>query len=346
MNSSRLPRVALSLIISGLLSLGLVTSASAGDEKADLKQRAFCIFDPVGANGPLFSLMQSSRPAAMEEGIDLRLRAYTSEAIAAEEFRAGQCDAVLLTGTMARDFNRFTGSLDAMGAIPGEAEMRMMMQVLSQENARQYLEQDGYEVAGILPAGGVYLFVRDRDINSVEKLQGRRIATLDHDLASITMVRHVGASVVGSSTTNFAGRFNNGSVDVAYAPAVAYNPMELYRGLGDKGGIFNYTLAQMNFQILLRQDRFPEGYGQRVRDYAFNRIDEAFELIAEAEAEVREDYWMQPTAEQIEEYDDMLRRVRIQLRDQGEFDETALRLMRGIRCRIDGSRGECAEDLE
>ncbi|MDX1588386.1 MAG: putative solute-binding protein [Oleiphilaceae bacterium] len=329
-----------------LMPLMAAEADSRGGQDGELVQRDFCIFDPIGANGPLFSLMESSRPAAMEEGLDLNLRAYTKEAIAAEEFRAGQCDAVLLTGTMARDFNRFTGSLDAMGALPGEEEMRLMMRVLSQENARQYLVEDSYEVAGILPAGGVYLFVRDSNIDSVEKLQGKRIATLDHDLASITMVRHVGASVVGSSTTSFAGRFNNGSVDAAYAPAVAYNPMELYRGLGENGGILDYTLAQMNFQILLRRDRFPEGYGQTVRDYAFSRIDEAFEIIREAEQEVADRYWMEPAPEQVAEYDRMLRNVRIQLRDQGEFDATALRLMKGIRCRVDPGRAECADDRE
>ncbi len=325
-----------------LAALMFGTSLSATAQEDGIIKRSFCVFDPVGANGPLFELMQSARPMALERGVELDLRAYTSEKIAAEEFRNGQCDSVLLTGTMARDFNRFTGSLEAMGAIPGEEEMRMLMQVLSQDNARKYLQTEKYEVVGVLPAGAVYLFLDDRAIDTVEDLQGKRIATLDHDKASITMVRHVGASVVGSSTSNFSGRFNNGSVDAAYAPAVAYEPLELYKGLGENGAILDYTLAQMNFQIIVRRDAFPQKYIKQVRDYAFSRVDQAYEIIEDAESKVKEKYWMRPTEQERREYDAMLRDVRQQLRKEGEFDETALKLMRGIRCRVDPSRAECA----
>lgn len=331
------------IAMSALILIALGQSASAGD---DVIKRTFCVWDPVGSNGRLFSLMQSQRPMALEQGVDLTMRAYTNEHIAAEEFRAGQCDQVLLTGAMAREFNSFTGSLDAMGAIPGEEEMRMMMRVLSQESAQQYMRSGDYEVAGILPAGAVYLFLRDRSIDRVEKLQGKRIATLDHDRAAVTMVRHVGASVVGSTTTNFAGRFNNGSVDVAYAPAVAYEPMELYRGLGNKGGIFRYKIAQMNFQILLWHERFPDNYIQRVREHAFESVDGAYEIIRDAEERIDDDYWMYPSPEEKAEYDEMLREVRIQLRDEGVFDATALRVMRGVRCRVEPARAECTENRE
>jgi len=330
-------------ILTACFAVLVLCGQPAAAEKNDLIKRDFCVFDPVGANGPLFELMKSAEPLAMDQGVDLELRAYTNEKIAAEEFRNGQCDSVLLTGTMARDFNRFTGSIEAMGALPGDEEMRMMMQVLSQDNARKYLQTDRYEVVGVLPAGAVYLYLNDRRIDSVEKLQGKRIATLSHDKASITMVRHVGASVVGSSTSNFSGRFNNGSVDAAYAPAVAYEPLELYRGLGENGAIFDYKLAQMSFQILVRRQRFPEDYIKGVRDYAFSRVDEAYEIIRDAEAGIKDKYWMKPTAEQRVEYDAMLRKVRQQLNDEGVYDDTALRLMRGIRCRVKPSRAECAE---
>ena len=329
-------------LMSALAALTLGAAVNATAQEDEVIKRSFCVFDPVGANGPLFELMQSARPMALERGVELDMRAYTSEKIAAEEFRNGQCDSVLLTGTMARDFNRFTGSLEAMGAIPGEEEMRMLMQVLSQDNARQYLQTDKYEVVGVLPAGAVYLFLDDRAIDTVEDLQGKRIATLDHDKASITMVRHVGASVVGSSTSNFSGRFNNGSVDAAYAPAVAYEPLELYKGLGENGAILDYTLAQMNFQIIVRRDRFPDEYVNQVRDYAFSRVDQAYGIIEDAESKVKEKYWMRPTEQERREYNAMLREVRQQLREEGEFDETALKLMRGIRCRVEPSRAECA----
>ncbi|AHI30225.1 hypothetical protein AU14_15800 [Marinobacter similis] len=62
-------------------------------------KRSFCVFDPVGANGPLFAITKTFQPVALKQGIKLNLRAYTDEKVAAEDFKAGQCDAVLLTGT-------------------------------------------------------------------------------------------------------------------------------------------------------------------------------------------------------------------------------------------------------
>lgn len=308
----------------------------------EMLERSFCVFDPVGANGPLFAITKEFQPVALKRGIKLNLRAYTDEKVAAEDFKAGQCDAVLLTGTRAREFNKFTGSLEAMGAVPGEQEMRLLYNTLSQAKARQFLIDGPYEVAGVLPGGAIYLHTRDRNVDAVEKLQGKRIATLDYDSASVRMVRHVGASVVGSNSANFAGKFNNGSVDLAYAPAVAYQPLELYKGVNDKGGVFKYALAYMNFQVILHRDRFPDDAGQMVRDEAIKRIDQAYDIIAEAEASIPKDVWMHPPQEDVAEYDKMLRQVRLSLLEDGVYDERAIKLMKAIRCRVDGARSECA----
>ena len=330
------------------LSVAAAVSVStmSGVAQADMLDRSFCVWDPVGANGPLFNVMKSAKPSAMKWGINLELKAYTDEKIAAEDFRAGQCDSVLLTGTRAREFNKFTGSLEAMGAIPSQEEMKMILQTLTQPKAAKLMKSGEYEVAGILPAGSIYLYIRDRNIDTVEELQGKKVATLDYDQASMTMVRHVGASVVGASTANFAGKFNNGSVDVAYAPAVAYTPLELYKGLGENGGVFDFSLAQMNFQIIVRSDRFPEGYGQKVRDYTSTRYEEAYKLVEVAEAEIKKEYWMRPTAENMEGYTKMLQEVRISLRDEGVYDAKALRLMRKVRCKKNPTNSECAEKRE
>lgn len=319
-------------------------TASAQSDNQDMIKRSFCVFDPIGANGPLFAIAKSFKPVALRDGIELDMRAYTDEKIAAEDFKAGQCDAVLLTGTRARQFNKFTGSLEAMGAIPGEEEMRLLFNTLSQPKARSLMTNDRYEVAGIFPGGAVYLFTRDRaiDTDTVQKLQGKKIATLDYDTASLTMVRHVGASVVGANSANFAGKFNNGSVDLAYAPAVAYTPLELYKGVQPDGGVFKYTLAYMNFQVILHRDRFPDSAGQMVRDESVKRIEEAYKIIRDAEADIPDKYWMHLPEEEIADYNQMLREVRLSLLDEGVYDERALRLMKAIRCRVDGARAECA----
>ncbi len=333
-------------LIRRLLAAALLAAIPAlpavAQEQTGVLERSFCVFDPVGANGPLFAITKTFRPVALKEGIQLNLRAYTDEKVAAEDFKAGQCDAVLLTGTRAREFNKFTGSLEAMGAVPGEAEMRLLYNTLSQPKARPFLINGPYEVAGVFPAGAIYLYMRDRSIDTVEELQGKKIATLDYDTASVRMVRHVGASVVGSNSANFAGKFNNGSVDLAYAPAVAYTPLELYKGVQPNGGVFKYAVAYMNFQVILHRDRFPDRAGQMVREESIKRIDEAYDIIAQAEAEIPEAVWMHPPAEDTRNYDRMLREVRLSLLADGVYDERAIKLMRAIRCRVDGTRPECS----
>lgn len=328
-----------------LAALGLawlMVTGLAQASSGEMIKRSFCVFDPIGSNGPLFNVMKSARPTAMGWGVDLEMRAYTDEKIAAEEFKAGQCDSVLLTGTRAREFNSFTGSIEALGALTSEAQMRILLQTLAQPSAASLLKRDNYEIAGILPAGSIYLFIRDRSIDTVEELQGKKIATLDYDNAAVTMVRHVGASVVGANSANFAGKFNNGSVDLAYAPAVAYTPLELYKGVNPDGGVYAYKLAQMTFQIIHHADRFPEGYGDKVRGYAFSRVNEAYELIKSAEQEIPQATWMHPSDQQVHEYDQMLRDVRLSLREAGTYDAQALKLMRAIRCKDDPTRAECA----
>jgi len=322
------------------------TAALSGVAQADLLKRTFCVWDPVGANGPLYNVMKSAKPQAIKWGIDLQLKAYTDEKIASEDFKAGQCDTVLLTGTRAREFNKFTGTLEAMGALPSTEEVKMVLNTLVQPKAAKLMRSGNYEVVGIVPAGAIYLYTRDRSIDTVEELQGKKVATLDYDKASMTMVRHIGASVVGSSTANFAGKFNNGSVDIAYAPAVAYTPLELYKGLGENGGVFDFPLAQMNFQVIAHVDRFPEGYGQKVRDYMASRFDEAYQIVETAEAEIKEEYWVRPSPENMKGYSKMLQEVRISLRDEGIYDAKALRLMRKVRCKKNPANAECAEKRE
>lgn len=336
------PRNALRRVVAASALLASLALPALAETSAEPIERSFCVFDPVGANGPLFAITKTFQPVALREGIKLELRAYTDEKVAAEDFKAGQCDAVLLTGTRAREFNRFTGSLEAMGAVPGEEEMRLLYNTLAQPNARPFLIEGNYEVAGVFPGGAVYLHTRDRSIDTVEELQGKKIATLDFDDASLRMVRHVGASVVGANTASFAGKFNNGSVDLAYAPAVAYTPLELYKGVSPDGGVFKYALAYMNFQVIIHRDRFPEDAGQMVRNEAIKRIDEAYEIIAQAESEIPQDVWMLPPEADVVEYDKMLREVRLSLLAEGVYDERAIKLMRAIRCRVDGSRAECS----
>ena len=172
--------------------------------------------DPVGSAGPVVGLVRNAQPALMAIGVRLNIQAYTDENIAANDFKGGKCDGVLITEVNARQFNSFTGTLGAIGAIPGDKELKTLLTTLAQPKAAQLMRQGPFEVAGILPIGSVFIFVRDRSVDTVEELQGKKMAVFENDPVAMNMVRRIGGSVVGSSLANFSGQFNNGSVDVIF----------------------------------------------------------------------------------------------------------------------------------
>ena len=203
-----------------------------------------------------------------------------------------------------------------------------------------------YEVAGIMPAGAVFVFVRDKTIDSVEAAAGKRLATIDYDTASVKVVQRIGATMVPVSIATFAPRFNNGYVDIAYAPAIAYEPFEMYKGMGDNGGILRFNLAQMNGQLSLRKDKFPKDFGQKSRDYAYSNFAKALEHIVTAEKNIPEKYWIDLPDDKKTQYKEMLRQVRLELRDEGVYDERMLKILFKLRCRTNPGHYECIEKLE
>ncbi|HEX6591101.1 MAG TPA: putative solute-binding protein, partial [Moraxellaceae bacterium] len=296
--------------------------------------------------GDVFNMMKDYKLAAARWGANIELKPYTDERIASEDFKAGQCDAVIMTGLRGRQFNGFTGSLDSLGGIPTYKHLQKVLATLAKPNAGQLMVSGNYEVAGISPMGAAYLFVNDRSINSVGKLSGKKIAVMDYDKAQAKMVQKVGAQPVASDVMNFAGKFNNGSVDIVGAPAAAFKPLELFKGLGSKGAIAQFPLVQITLQLYIRQDKFPEGFGQKSREYMFSQFDRALALVNTAEKEIDKKYWMQiPEADQ-EKYTIMIRESRVSLTNDGIYDKKTMKLLKQVRCQITPADAECAQNLE
>jgi hypothetical protein len=330
----------------GMLSLIGLSSLSPSLSVANAKETKICVYDPSGANGDLFQMMKEYKGAAMDWGVKITLKPYTDEKIASEDFKAKQCDGVLMTGTRGRALNRFSSTIEAMGALPTYPLLKRVFKPLLSKKGSKLLNPKGStEVAAMFPGGAVYLLVRDKKLNSVEALAGKRIATLDFDQAAKTMVSHVKASMSAADVSTFAGMFNNGSVDAAYAPAVAYKALELYKGVGKKGGVIRFPLAQMTLQLFIHSDRFPEGFGQKSRDYSYKHFDQALKAVKRAESDIKQ--WVEISSDDQARYEKMFQEVRLQLRDQHKvYHKKALKIMRIARCRADGARAECAEKKE
>lgn len=311
-------------------------------------ERTMCVFDIIGANGDIYNIMKDYKTAALGWGVDLTLKPYTDEKIAAEDFKAEQCDAAVLTGVRGRQFNNYTGSMDSIGAIPDYDAMRTVIQVLSSDSPsiNENLKSGPYEVAGIAPMGAAYLFVKDQSLNTVSDLSGKSIAVLEYDEAQAKMASSVGMSPVMSDITNFSGRFNNDSVDICFAPIAAYSALELYKGMKPDGGIVDYVLGQLTAQVILRHDKFPDGYASESRQYMLGQFDRAMKIIQNARAEVESKWWIRiPEADQ-QRYNQMMREARMSLTKDGTYSKDMMTLLRKVRCKMDASRAECVNPTE
>jgi hypothetical protein len=215
------------------------------------------------------------------------------------------------------------------------------------ETAAARLRSGDHETVGFLAAGAVYLFVRDRRVDTVEELAGKRIATMDYDSATPVMVDRIGAIQVPVGLSSLGPKFTNGDVDACYASAPAYSLFELWRGLGTAGGILDAPLGMATLQVMIRAPRFPEGFGAKSRKDLALRFDESLVVAKRADAAIPAKYWIAIPPERRAQFDEMFRDVRIQLRDVvGAYDGKMLSALRKLRCADDPTRAECAEQKE
>ncbi|MDO8268209.1 MAG: DUF6091 family protein [Moraxellaceae bacterium] len=317
-----------------LAALFSVTPVVAASQK-------ICVYDPVGTQGEAFNMMKDFKLTAAKWGADLELKAYTDERVAAEDFKAGQCDGAIMTGLRGRQFNQFTGSIDSVGSLPTYKHMRTVVELLASPKSANLMINGPYEVAGIVPLGAAYVFVNDRAINSIEKAAGKKIAVLEWDKSQARMVQQLGAQPVASDITNFAGKFNNGQVDIIAAPAVAYKPLELYKGLGTKGAVYRFPLVQITANLVIRHDRFPAGFGQKCREYIATQLDRAFDMIKKSEADIEQKFWLDISEPDKVNYTKLMREARLQLTREGVYDKRTMSLLKRVRCKHEPGAAEC-----
>jgi hypothetical protein len=301
-----------------------------------------CVFDLLGTAGDSYAMMKDYVLAAKGWGADLTLKPYTDERVAAEDFKAGQCDLVSLTGMRGRQFNSFTGSIDALGAIPTNQTAKAVMGLMASPKLAPDMVSNGYEVAGVVPLGSAFLLVNDRAINTLAKAAGKKIAVLDYDKAQAKMVQKVGAQPVSADITTFGGKFNNGQVDIIGAPAIAFKPLELYKGLGTKGAIVKFPIAQISGNVIVRQAKFPAGFGQKSREWVATQLPRAIDLIGKTEAAIPAKYWMEIPANDKVGYVKLMREARIDLTKEGIYNKKMMSLLKKVRCQQDSSSFECA----
>jgi hypothetical protein len=316
-----------------------------------------CVFDPLGKSGDVHRALEDYRIAMAKSGHDIEIKTYVDESVAVEDFRAGQCEAVMATALRTRQFNATAAALDSVGASSimrgGKIDMdasydvvRRFIGLLSSPKAATMMAVGQYEITGIIPLGAAYSFVNDRQISTLQAAAGKRVAAFDYDKSQAELIQRVGARPVAVNITNFATMFNNNNVDVLVAPALIYKPFELHKGLGTKGGVSRFPLTILTYQMVTRKDKFPKDFGQVSREYFYTNIEQAMTIARKAEKDIPEKLWFDPTSAEVDQYITMMRQGRVLMANKGIYDKQGLKLIKKIRCQIEPSLAECSERTE
>lgn len=330
---------------------GLAWSAAADTPIKPLPQlvklRA-CVFDPSGKNGPIANTAKDLMLDAMRWGLIVESHIYMDEKVALEDFKAGQCEIVGISTMRARQFSRSLGSIDAPGNLRNYEEMKTLIRALAHPDFAPFSYYGRYQIIGVVPMGSVFVMLRDRNMASIEKIAGKKIAVLDWDPAQAKMVSALGAQPVPSDLTSFGGKFNNGQVDVIAAPAMAYEPLELYRGIGSKGGIVRFPIMEATGTILMRRDlvlpKIPDLDERmlQLRDYGLRFIGEFIKGLQRAEARIPKEVWIDLSPEDEKRYGRMLREARLGMTRDGVYDTNMMQLLRRVRCKHQPGNEECS----
>lgn len=282
---------------------------------------------------------------------DVKFNIYNDERVAAEDFKVGQCDGVAISNIRARQYNQFVGSLDAIGAVLSYKQLGEVLNILAKPEMNKYMVSQNYEIVGIIPMGAAYIMVNDRKINTLSKAAGKKIAVFDFDKSQAKMVQNIGAQPVSVDFSNVGGKFNNGQVDILAAPALAFEPLELYRGMTDaqgnaRGAIIKFPLLQVTGVLMMYQNKFPDGLGPLIREFVAGQLAPAYQFVLETENEIPSKFWMDIPEADKPGYIAMMRTARIQMTKEGHYDKQMMRLLKNVRCKLEPTNYECSMDEE
>lgn len=325
-------------VLSVLASMGLMNQVQA--------KQTVCVFDLLGKAGDTFKVTEEWAVMAKSWQADIRLIPYQDEAKAQNDFDAGRCDAVYMTSMRARKYNRFAGSIDAIGGVTSNhVAQKAISFALDKRNKRRLLatvDNQKYEVAGILQFGLAYVFVHDRNLNTIEKAKGKKFAYLNYDVAQKVIVDSLEMVSVPSEISDFVKKFNSNQVDVIAAPAYAYKPLEIERGIASGGAMFSFPVVNITGDLIIRPEKFPTNFGIRSREWFVTQLPKSFAMVKRLENEIPAKYKLKLPKEDEVRYQQILRDGRISLTKQGVYDPIMMSVLKRARCTVERTSFECS----
>lgn len=307
--------------------------------------RSFCVWDMLGKAGPVFAAVDDQKFRSLHYGLDLTIIAYRDEDSLINDLTSGQCDAALISGSRALSFNRFAGTVEALGGIPDVQHLQMLMQVIASPKMADRLQSGDYVVLGVASLGENYAYSGNPALKTFDQLAGKDLVVPDNDVSLQALAQQLKAQTRSGSLLASVDQFVSGEAEAMLAPLVAYHVAGA--GKAKQGmSIMNMPLSQSTIQLIGRSERFPIGLAQILREDFLFKFDNYVKRVEKERANIDSSFWREiPPAEQAREQA-RLRDLRIALRDKGVYDPLMLKLQRKIRCKVDPARNECLNPAE
>lgn len=318
------------MLLAGVL--GLVTTAQA---------QTMCAFDLGGASGNNYALMKDYVLAAKKWNVDITLKPYSNEAAAVRDFKAGECDSLAATSFSTRAFNSYTGSINGIGAVPSNVIARNLLMLMGNPKLADDMVQGDYEAAGVIPIGSIYLTAKDRSIDTLAKMEGKRIGVLEIDPVQSRMATKVGSKPVLMTIDNAQNKFETGQIDILPVPSMAFVPMEVYKMIGPNGAVARFPLSFMTANVILKKDAYPAGFGQKSRTWFAGQTPKLMAKVARDDAAIPAKYWLDIPNEDTVGYLRILRQMRIEFVQNKTYNPRMMSLLKRLRCQQDKTNYEC-----
>jgi hypothetical protein len=333
------------MITAALLMVLGVNFAHAAGSKLTM-----CIYDPTGHAGYAYGYAKDYMLQAPRFGVTnpIDLKIYTDETLVVNDFKSGRCDGAIMSSLRAREFNSFTGSLDAIGGLTNLKDLNLALKLLASKLVAPKMSQGDYEVLGIIPVGPAYMMVDDRQIDTLSKAKGKKIAEFYFEKSVGKLAKKIGAQTIPVDLAAVASTFNTHKVDILSAPAVVFKPFELAKGMtavdgSVVGGVIRFPLTQITAAFVVHKNKLPnETVNQKIREYIFTQIGTAYRFIDNAEKSVEEKYWINPTPATWQSNQALIRSTRIEMTQEGIYDKDMMHLLKNVRCNTNPSNAECA----
>jgi hypothetical protein len=172
-----------------MLLLGSVLMGQQAQAVQDM-----CVYDPMGASGDIFALMKDYQLMAKGLKVELKLLPYADEHSLIKAFKEKRCDAAVMTDFSARQFNSYTGSMNAIGAMTNNAMAKVVFGLMGNPKLDSDMVSDGFRGGRVFSRWDSPISLpRTANWITLSKWKGIRFAVLDSDPAQYEMVKKVGA---------------------------------------------------------------------------------------------------------------------------------------------------------